>query len=47
MGRGYLITLQEDKKIMFCHVILFTGSPFQETEDVHSMVVCVSIGVMG
>lgn len=43
MVRGYLITLQKDKKIMFCHVTLFTGSPFLETEYVHSMVVSVSI----
>lgn len=28
LGKGYLITLQEDKKIVFCHVTLFTGSPF-------------------
>ena len=42
-GRGYLIMSQEDKEIMSCHITLFTGSSFQETEYVHSLMVYVCI----
>lgn len=43
MGSGYLIKSQEDKEIMSWHVTLFTGSSFQETEYMHSLMVYICI----
>lgn len=43
MGSGYLIKSQEDKEITSCHVTLFTGSSFQETEYMHSLMVYICI----
>lgn len=42
-GRGHLIMSQEEKEIMSCHIILLTGSSFQEVESVHSLMVSVCI----